>query len=323
MMYEVMPFGEPLFFNGKYQKDILYKLYVQTLSCSFELKKGKIPTLQIKNNICFIPNEYVTSSDGDIVTITLTNIDLELFFENYDVENITYHSGWKFRGLKGLFNEYITYWTEKKIQAKKDNNTALYRIAKLMLNSLYGKFGLNPNVRGKYPIINEDGVIQYKMYDPEIRDSIYIPVASFITSYARRKTITTSQKIRDYSLNKYGVDKYIYSDTDSIHCLFPDDSELKDIIEIDDYKLGAWKLESTFKRGKYLRQKCYIEESFDDIMNVTVAGLPKKLGKYINFDNFEVGFSTENMNIDEKDMKLTYKHVNGGVMLVETDFSIK
>ena len=107
------------------------------------------------------------------------------FLNHYDVKELTYHSGWKFKAIKGLFSSYIDFWSNKKIQAKKDNNTALYRIAKLMLNSLYGKFGLNPDVRSKYPYLNEDGIVKYALYDAEIRDSIYIPVASFITSYAR------------------------------------------------------------------------------------------------------------------------------------------
>jgi hypothetical protein len=57
------------------------------------------------------------------------------------------------------------------------------------------------------------------MHDEEVKDPIYLPIASFTTSYARRKTIETSQKIRDYTMKKYGKDYYIYSDTDSIHCL--------------------------------------------------------------------------------------------------------
>ena len=321
MKYEKLPFGEPIFFEGIYEKDTLYPLYVQTISCIFDIKDGMIPTIQIKNNMSFLPNEYVKSSNGDIVTLTLTSVDLELFLNHYNVTDLTYHSGWKFKAIKGLFTTYIDYWSERKIQAKKDNNTALYRIAKLMLNSLYGKFGLNPDVRSKYPYLNEDGIVKYALYDAEIRDSIYIPVASFITSYARYKTITTSQIIKDYSIKKYKKDLYVYSDTDSIHCLFEDDTELKDIIEIDDYKLGAWKLESKFKRGKYLRQKCYIELGFDEKMNVTVAGLPKKLGNLITFENFNVGFTTE--NIDTNTKKLTYKHVKGGVILVDTEFSIK
>ena len=335
MKYEKLPFGDPIFFEGQYQEDNLYPLYVQELSCIFELKDGMIPTLQIKNNLSFLPNEYVKSSNGDIVTLVLTNVDLDLFLKHYNIiGEISYKAGWKFKAIKGMFSTYIDYWSDRKIQAKKDKNDALYKISKLMLNSLYGKYGLNPNVRSKYPYLNEEEIVKYKLYDAEIRDSIYIPVASFITSYARYKTITTSQKIRDYTLKKYNKDLYVYSDTDSIHVLldsyldednnvrlYDKDKELESIIDIDDYKLGAWKVESRFVRGKYLRQKCYIELGFDNKLNVTVAGLPKKLSKLITFDNFKIGFTTENIDTDTK--KLTYKHVKGGVLLVDTDFSIK
>lgn len=100
------------------------------------------------------------------------------------------------------------------------------------------------------------------------------------------------------------------------------EEELKSFLDIDDYKLGAWKLESRFKRARFLRQKCYIEQDIEDKINVTIAGLPHKLHKYVNFENFKVGFSL--LASDETiDHKLTYKHVDGGVMLVETDFTIK
>ena len=321
MKYEKLPFGNPIYFNGQYEYDALYPLYIQSISCIFELKDGMIPTIQIKNHMSFLPNEYVKSSNGDIVTLVLTSVDLELFFKHYNVYNPVYQGGWKFKAIKGLFTNYIDKWNLKKIQAKKDNNKSLYTICKLMLNSLYGKTGLNPNVRSKYPYLNEDGIVKYGLYAPEIRKPIYIPCATFITSLARKKTIETSQKIKDYSIQKYGRDLYVYSDTDSIHCLFPDDTELKDIIEIDDYKLGAWKEESKFKRAKYIRQKCYIELGLDEELNVTIAGLPKKLGNLITFDNFNIGFTTEDLQIEEK--KLTYKHVKGGVLLVNTDFTIK
>lgn len=323
MVYDLLPYSNPIFFNGKYEYDPLYPLYVQQLTCIFELKKGKVPSIQIKHNSLFIPNEYVASSDGCEVTLTLTSVDLELFFENYNVTDITWHSGWKFQAMNGLFTEYIEKWTEKKIQAKKDGNSALYRIAKLMLNSTYGKFGLNGNSRKKYPFLAPDNSVKYMMGEMEQRKTIYIPIASFITSYARAYIIRSWQKISEYSLTKYGFDAVVYADTDSLHCLLsPDDvAELSKTLEIDDYKLGAWKLESTFKKGKYLRQKCYIEQDSDDKINVTVAGLPKRMGKYITFDNFKIGFSTIGMQVDNP--KLSYKHVDGGVLLVETDFSIK
>jgi len=315
MYNELLPFGEPLFFNGKYEKDLLYPLYIQNFTCSFKLKNNKIPTIQIKNSLSFMPNEYIESSDDELITLVLTSIDLKLFFEHYDVEDITYHNGWKFKGIKGLFRNYIDKWTKVKIKSKKDGNNSLYLIAKLMLNSLYGKFGLNPDVRSKFPYLNEKGVVKYKMHEKEIRDPIYIPVATFITSYARRKTISTSQLIRDYSIDKYGEDYYIYSDTDSIHCLV-DVNELYDIIDIDEFKLGAWDHENNFNKAKFIRQKCYIEQiEGKDKLNVTVAGLPKRLTHKVNFNNFKQGFET--------DGKLMFKHVKGGVVLENTSFTIK
>lgn len=315
IMYDkFLPFGKPIYFEGRYQKDNKYNLYIQVLSCSFEIKKGKIPTLQIKNNLYFKPNEYLTSSNDEIVTLTLTNVDLNLFLENYNVTDLTYHYGFKFKSIKGLFKNYIDIWSQNKINAKKDNNNVLYLTSKLMLNSLYGKFGTNPHVKSKYPTL-EDGIIKYKSYPEELKKSVYIPMATFITAYAREKTIRTSQKIKDYTINKYGDDMYIYSDTDSIHTTFTNIDELKEIIDIDDYKLGYWKPESTFVKGKFLRQKCYIEEDDNGIIHCTIAGLPKKLGSKITFENFG-----ENLEIKGK---LVPKKVKGGVLLKETTFTIK
>lgn len=322
MLNDYMPVGNPVYFEGEYKEDSCFPLYIISLTCSFKLKKGKLPCIQLKNTLGFIPNEYVESSDGELVTLTLTSVDIKLFFMQYDVDNIVWHGGYKFRRLKGLFTNYINYWTNKKIEAKKNNNGALYKIAKLMLNSLYGKFGLNPNVRGKYPVMNNEGIINYELLPREIRESIYCPVASFITAYSRYDIITNSQAIRDYTLKTYGRDYYIYSDTDSIHCLKLSDEELEKIMEIDDYKLGAYKKESEAVRGIYIRQKCYVEEAPDGKLNTTIAGLPKKLGKYIDMNTFKRGFSVLAKD-EEKDHKLTFKHVKGGVILVDTDFTIK
>ena len=315
MYNEVLPFGEPLFFDGKYEEDKLYPLYVQQIFVSFNLKKNKIPTVQLKNNSDFIPTEYISTTNGQCVTLVLTNVDLELFLEHYDIEYIKYINGWKFKGLRGLFKDYINKWTTVKIESKKQNNLAMYRISKLMLNSLYGKFGLNPNIRSKYPTLDENGIVNYRFYERETREPIYIPMASFITSYARNKTIRTSQAIKEYSIENYGVDYYIYSDTDSIHTLFTDTEILKQFVDIDDYRLGAWKLESQFIKGKYLRAKSYIEMSPEGKLNCTVAGLPKNLGHLVDFDNFKIGSNYFGKNIP--------LHVKGGIVLKPDYFTIR
>ena len=102
---------------------------------------------------------------------------------------------------------------------------------------------------------------------------------------------------------------------DSIHTKGLPAEELKDIIDIDPYKLGYWDNEASFTRGKYLRQKCYIEDIIGKGLVVTVAGLPKKLGYKINFDNFDYNFVTSG--------KLVPKHVKGGIVLTDTEFTIK
>ena len=323
MVANEMPVGQPLPFKGEYKPDKFYPLYVQELSCTFKLKPNMIPTIQIKNSMSFLPNEYLESSNGEIVTLTLTNIDLEMFFRHYDVTVYEYHGGWKFGKAKGIFSDYINHWTNQKIKAKKEGNSSLYQISKLLLNSLYGKMGTNPIVRSKYPYLDENGIVRYACYPAEEKKPVYIPVASFITAYARRKTIETSQAIRDYTLKKYGEDFYIYSDTDSIHMKKLPVDEVKKFIEVDKYELGKWDIEhDDIATGKFIRQKCYMEIDDSGNKNVTVAGLPKHLAKYVTLENFREGFSILASEKD-KEHKLTYKHVRGGVLLVDTDFSIK
>lgn len=147
----------------------------------------------------------------------------------------------------------------------------------------------------------------------EKRKGVYIPVASFITSYAREKTIRTSQAITDYSIEKYGTNKYVYSDTDSIYSLL-DKEELKQFVEIDKYKLGAWSIDGEYKRGRFIRQKTYVLDK-NGKLKITCAGMPSQCYDHVTWENFYNGFTCGG--------KLTYKHVKGGVILTETEFTIK
>lgn len=166
-------------------------------------------------------------------------------------------------------------------------------------------------------------------------------MASYITSFGRCKTIRASQAVKDFTIKKYGEDRYWYSDTDSIKASLTDEdlAELKDVIEIDDFELGKWALEERIDRFLGLRQKCYITES-EGKVHVTVAGLPQYLAPLITFENFKRGFSTSGLTIDmmrqlakqngatEDEIKklhhkLRYTYVNGGVVLEDTDFTIK
>ena len=313
VMYDKpMPFGEPFFYRGKYEEDKVYNLYIQMITCSFEIKENKIPTIQIKRSH-FIENEYLTSSNNEIVCLVLTNIDLKLFLEQYNVYDLEYICGWKFRSLTGVFTKYIDKWITRKIEATKSGNKGMRTLAKLMLNSLYGKFATSQDVQSKIPFLGDDDIIHYEYSEKSRKKGLYIPIGCFITAYAREKTIRTSQAIKDYSIEKYGKDLYIYSDTDSIHTLLPIE-ELTQFCDIDDVRLGAWKHEASFTKARFVRQKCYLEE-IDNEVKITCAGMPKSCYQFVEWEKFKQGFTCGG--------KLTFKHIRGGVKLVETDFTIK
>lgn len=298
-MYEMfLPFGEPIYYTGKYRQDKLYPLYIQKLSCSFELKEGYIPTIQLKHSGLFRGTDFLESSDGNIVELTLTSVDLKLFLDHYNVYNVSWISGYKFMQSKNMFTEYIDKWYAIKAQATKDGNKGLRQIAKDMMNSLSGKFGLRPEVQEKIPYYDEK--LRFKLGEVEQRDSIYVPVVSFITSYGRDKALRSAQK---------NYDRFIYMDTDSLHLM---GTELPDNLDIDSTKLGWWDLEKTWVRGYFIRAKTYIEEEsvsretmesmvqeekaepwqFYDvdgdlrILNITCAGMPKNCYRHVTYENF-------------------------------------
>ena len=300
MKYCKLPYGYPIYFDGEYKQDDEYPLYIIKLRCCFEIKKDHIPTIQLKHNLAFLPNEYIEKAD-EPVTLYLTNVDYELFKDHYDVYEEVIECGWKFKAMKGIFTTYIDHW----MNIKENSTGAIRAIAKLMLNSLYGRFGKNPDVTGKYPILDENGVVKWKLKEKEMCDPVYTALASFVTAWARDRIIRSAQKV---------YDRFIYADTDSLHLL--DDEvpkELQDMIH--DTKLGYWKIESHFEKAKFIRQKTYCEV-IDGKCNIKCAGMPDNVKELVDFDTFNIG-----LNIPDK--KLRPKRVKGGVVLVPQPFEIK
>lgn len=303
-----LPYGKPIWYEGEYKETPFYDLYIQKLVCQFELKKGYLPTLQIKRNMRFVETEYLESSNDLDVMITLTSVDIELFFEHYNVYNVQYVEGWMFRSSTNLFKDYVDKWMDLKIRSKVDGNLGIQTLAKLMLNSLYGKFGLNPNVQSKIPYINE-GILKYTLGEPETRPPLYVPVAAFITAYSRKTVIDAAQ-------NNY--DRFIYMDTDSIYLEGVEDAEG---IDVHSTRLGAWDEELYFKRYKFLRAKSYVVESFDpdkkhdDKLYIKCAGMPETCKESITFDDFDYNL--------EVDGKLQLKSGVNGSYLNTTTFKIK
>lgn len=341
MYNEKLPYGVPIYFTGDPYKAITkqYDLFVIRFECAFELKKNHLPTVQIKNNFShYIPTEYIESSDGAIEVLTMTSVDFELFKDHYDIYNLEFIDGYKFKSQIGMFKNYIDKHMADKVKYKAEGNKGQTQIAKLFLNSLYGKFALKPVVKGKYPVYDEvNNKISYKLTEPENRGGIYIPVGTFITAYARNLTIRAAQKC---------YDRFLYADTDSLHLI---GKEYPEGLEIDPLKLGAWDHELTFFRSRYIRSKCYIEDTNNPLLyetelkwnssliedekerkklkeerknwydyadlKITCAGMPKACYINVTYENFVKGSSF--------DGKLQFKHVPNGICPIDGEFTIK
>ena len=300
---KMLPYGTPFYFKGKYEYDKNYPLYIQHIRCEFSIKKNKPPCIQVKNEQGFISNEWVENS-LQIVDLYLTNMDLEMLLENYNVYNLKYIDGYKFAGAVGLFSEYIQHWYKIKVEGSKVDS----KIAKLYNNSLYGKFGSKPD---KYNAVFEieNNVVKVKEYIKTEAKTLYIPVSIFVTSYGREQILTNARKVWD---------KFIYCDTDSLHL-----TEKTDLIPVDNKKLGYFKLEES-GIGKYIKQKTYIinldkefwkeEDGVIKKQKLCCAGLSRTLLKDdINIDDFKIGLTLP---------KIIAKKVEGGVALIETEHKI-
>lgn len=226
-----------------------------------------------------------------------------------------------------LFTNYILHWYKIKqdsslqLSKEPDNITAKIwkETSKLMMNSLYGKFGQKPffpkwyiteadyekheqiEVEKKfYRVLTEKNKIfpnknLYNIVEIDEAGNDKIPadvnnnfVASFITAAVRCKLFELIYDLKD---------KFLYSDTDSIYCI----GEIPPRY-INAHELGKWKLERTDNYFKYLKAKCYIV-SKDFIISsdksktkITIAGA----SDYSNLYNKTLNDFTYNITLGKK-----------------------
>lgn len=194
--------------------------------------------------------------------------------------------GYKFKIKKGylfdkanIFNNYIETLYEIKKASHKDE--PMYLISKLLMNSLYGRFGMN-QILEKSVIINDDEIdlliddhtitdqtqlsnnkSLVNLYHDNDKynfnsDNINVAIASAISSYAR---IHMTKFKNNPEFNLY------YSDTDSIYV----DKPLHPVFV--GAEIGELKLENSFKEAIFLAPKVY-SGILDDNTEITkVKGL--------------------------------------------------
>lgn len=283
-----------------------------------------------------------------VVELTLTKTDYILLREHYDLQCTEILDGCWFNARTGLFDEYINKYAEIKKRSKGPIRT----LAKLFLNNLYGKFATSTDSSFKTVYVKDTGAIGFKTIHQEEKIAGYIAIGSAVTSYARNFTIRHAQ------MNYYGVDKrgFIYADTDSIHCDLKPEELVGIKVHPSDFE--CWKLENYWDTAIFVRQKTYIEhvthkdceELKKPFYQIKCAGLPPRCkellgdsleGTYANKSTDELEDILEDYYEDEIEFvrikrtmtdfkpgiivpsKLMPKQINGGTLLVRTNYEMR
>lgn len=339
------PVGKPQYGKGKCSGcDEMY--YYQRIRCEFKIKKGKLPFVRIKRSYLYNSRECLTTSDiicggqrsRNIVELTMTQTELGLFLEHYDVVQLEYVDYMLFEGRCGMFDDYIDKYIEQKNNAP---NNVVRTGAKLRQNNLYGKFAARPDSSFKIPYIDEDkNIVRFNCQEEKDAEPGYIAIGAAITSEAMVFNVRYAQMCHDKGI-------FCYSDTDSIHT---DSVDIPDAIPIAKNSLCTYKLEGITDMAWYQNAKRYIEV-VDGKIEITSAGLPQRgkdllaismackvseqLGQYIELPQMpkrltkmEQDFLAEERDFTSFDRgvqipgKLRPKRMPGGIVLEETTFTI-
>ena len=256
------------------------KFWVAEAIVKFTLKKGKVPC---------IPKKAVTESDLDLTqegkwledsggtaVLKFCSIDYQTIRMSYHLEVIRWirviHFAWK---VHPEITKFILHNNDTKVKYKKlaqeeedEGKKTEYLVrsnrAKIDNNAYYGKFGEMIIKEGKTPHWTEDDDVIYLSDRMEVLKEgkrKFLPVAMATTAWGRQQLIIMANALGD---------AFLYCDTDSVHYLKEKgDPRIRKaiedgIFEVDSTKLGAWKDEGHFDRGRYLRAKGYYEENYQE-----------------------------------------------------------
>lgn len=196
----------------------------------------------------------------------LTNFDLYWIEQNYDIE-FEYKKGVIARHcVKRPFTSFILKHKKEKEDAVRAGNKVDKMIAKIHLNSTYGKFAQRKITTRSVLTVASNGTVGFgEELDPAAKPKEHnILIAVFITAFARDVLLSMIETLKHEPKATFW-----YCDTDSCH--FGYDGDL-DIVK-DDEKIfqelhipfdksifGKWKPEQHMTQARYLGSKRYWEE---------------------------------------------------------------
>lgn len=270
-----LPCGKPRHFIGNdFNKileygDALY-YYIQ-VEFKFDIKDGYLPYIQVRGDFaypksCNLITSKIGKYDKKVKTI-VSKTDWEMINKIYYVKDVKVIDGYAFYTSKGkLFEKFVTKYYEKKRNSATKGER---RINKMILNAVSGSLGRYRKRSNLHYDISST-VYEERLCESEIDAPCYIHIASAITSYARQLT---------YNAAISNIDRFRYSDTDSIHL---DGWDLPRGITVGE-NIGEWKVEKKYVDSRYYKRKIYAVNDIKKGWTITCAGLERRSQHLVEF----------------------------------------
>lgn len=283
--------GEPILANYKDWKKRNDK---ENYECVLILKSvfGKV-----KDGYMGIWYDPIEKDYVDFVDEDFTHLMFEREFDEmqnwYDLE-YTCEKVLLFKRGEYAYKPFVDKYYQLKAQAKKDGNAGLQAVAKLMLNSSYGKLSERvTRVKGHYALNEETGAVHFVNdgTETDVKTIMNVACGALVTSIAR---IWILSHIREICKEERMKELFVYIDTDSIHAF-------ADYAKADAYTLGGFKLEAKCDAVKYIAPKTYF-----DVECIAADG-------HINLDDVELhtkGINVKAVKDDAKKNELTLEYLD-------------
>jgi DNA polymerase elongation subunit (family B) len=139
--------------------------------------------------------------------------------------SFTCEEGYEFMRMGKIFETFVNRWYGIRQEAKARNDEALSYVCKILMNSLYGKFGQKEEreatkildgetiksmvERGEGPTVYPNGVVVVK--EKTYRQNGFVSVAAYVTAHARVELHRRMCEVIDQGY------RVLYVDTDSVH----------------------------------------------------------------------------------------------------------
>lgn len=270
-------------------------------------------------NHLYQTNDFLREIDE---TFWVTSIDYRSIQNYYDIEEQEFIEGIIYtpnNTSNDIFNEYISKWRKIKEQAAREKNAGLKQLAKIMLNSLYGKFAQSIDNIETFFEFGENGSLTVSEGSFDGKTSLKnMGIAAMITSYAREILLDVA--------NILSPEEFLYCDTDSIIMTESGWRKIREVKGLlDKAEFGCWDVEHIVKEVKILHQKCYMITEFEAFQRdhkrertiVKCAGASEDIKRYIQYDNFNRGETIRGARMKKA------KQTIGGITLESRPFSIK